>query len=263
MIQKITNENKMKFVYLNNLAQNSIGISELSQYFGIKKEFSSIRYITHRLFISLQNTQMMPNVIGFRDKERVNTFIEILFDFDCKKIVKSYNDESLYSIFCSKFVVNNKESKRNLWRRYAKSVLSAAKFMTAFESADDFDKFITRFDYNELTSAALPMLLKLEIHGLGFPLACDFLKELGYSQYPKPDVHIIKIFVALNFCDNNEYEAYKAVIKMAEINNDSAYNVDKVFWLIGSGNFYIHDINVRSHRAEFIQSVKKELTIIS
>lgn len=267
MIQEKSNDKKMIIVYdyaksyLNTMIPTNINEDEFKKYFDVTKEFTSLKEITYGLFGSLQNSQMMPNVIGLWKKNRANVFAEILFDFDCNKIIDEYDETSLYSLFCDKFTVNNKESKGNLWRRYTRYLLSAAKFMTAFESADDFDKFIMRFDYNELTSTALPMLLKAEILGLGFPLACDFLKELGYSQYPKPDVHIIEIFSALNFCDKNDYEVYKAVIKMAKINNDNAYNVDKIFWLIGSGSFYLHDIKVGSHKADFIRLAQNELAL--
>lgn len=247
--------------YLNTIVPNTINDHEFSNYFDVRKNFKSLRDITYKLLGSLQNNQMMPNVIGRWKKDKANIFSEILYDFDCNKIIEKYTSDSLFATFCDRFTVNNKESKGNLWRRYSKSVISAANFMSTFDSVNDFDSFIMSFDYNEFTSAALPMLLKLEIFGLGFPLACDFLKELGYSQYPKPDVHIIKIFYALNFCADNDYDAYKAVIKMAKINNDTPYNVDKIFWLIGSGSFYLHNIKVGRHRDEFIQLTQKEFGI--
>lgn len=62
-----------------------------------------------------------------------------------------------------------------------------------FESVEKFDEFVKSFFLNEFTIAALPMLLEKEIFGFGFPLACDFLKELEYYQYGKPDVHLKNI----------------------------------------------------------------------
>ena len=41
---------------------------------------------------------------------------------------------------------------------------------------------------------ALPLLLVQEIDGFGFALACNFLRELGYENFSKPDVHLRKIF---------------------------------------------------------------------
>jgi len=178
---------------------------------------------------------------------------KIFFEYNSDAILEKYTDANLYELFCETFPVNNRDSKNNLWHRYSKAVISAAKFISTFKSAKDFDEFILSFSYNRYSSAALPMLLEKEVFGLGFTLACDFLKELGYSQYPKPDIHIKEIFTALDLCDDTDYDAFKAVIEMAEINNDTAYNVDKIFWLIGSGNFYFHNIKIGRNKKKFIE----------
>jgi thermostable 8-oxoguanine DNA glycosylase len=41
------------------------------------------------------------------------------------------------------------------------------------------------------------MLISREVKGIGFPLACDFLKEMGFTGFAKPDVHIKTIFKAV------------------------------------------------------------------
>lgn len=105
------------------------------------------------------------------------------------------------------------------------------------------------------------MSVEKEVFGLGFPLACDFLKELGYCEYPKPDVHIKDIFVAFDLCENNDYSAYKAVIEMANIVKDSAYNVDKMLWLIGSGDYYKHNITIGTNKDKFIDKVKNKYNL--
>ena len=47
-------------------------------------------------------------------------------------------------------------------------------------------------------TACLALLLKNEIHGYGFALACDFLKENYSPEYAKPDTHIQVIFYSLH-----------------------------------------------------------------
>ena len=199
----------------------------------------------------------MPNVIGLQREERQDIFEQILCEYNAEGILAHYNNDTLFDAFCNNFIVKNKESKSNLWRRYSKAVISAAGFISKFKGANDFDEFVCSFSYNSLSTAALPLILEKEIFGLGFPLACDFLKELGYSRYPKPDVHIKEIFSSLEFCEYNDYETYKAVIEMADICKDTPYNVDKTFWLICSGNFYLHGINIGRNKKEFIDEVKR------
>lgn len=81
--------------------------------------------------------------------------------------------------------------------------------MSQFKDTIDFDNFVNLFSYNETTLVALLMLLAKEIYGMGFALGCDFLKELGYSQYSKPDIHLIDIFSELWLSNIDEYKCYK------------------------------------------------------
>jgi len=112
--------------------------------------------------------------------------------------------------------------------------------MTQFETADDFYKWVDFFDSDSRARAALPMLLDNEIKGLGFALACDFLKELGYINFAKPDVHLRDIFMGLKLCPPkvNDYQVFKAVIRLAKNAGVPPYSADKLFWLVGSGYFY-------------------------
>lgn len=109
---------------------------------------------------------------------------------------------------------------------------------------------------------SLPLLISSKISGVGFPLACDFLKELGYLNYPKPDVHIIDIFYKLELADNNIIDVFEAIIRMyedcKEIDNTvTPYKIDKILWLISSGRFYLDDITVNRHKEKFIKEMKK------
>ncbi|MBW2593055.1 MAG: hypothetical protein JRE58_08680 [Deltaproteobacteria bacterium] len=75
------------------------------------------------------------------------------------------------------------------------------------------------------------MLLSREIEGFGFALSCDFLEEMGYVNFPKPDVHLRGIFTALSLCKDkpDDYQLSKAVIRVAGYAGVSAYNADKIF----------------------------------
>ena len=257
---------KMEIVYkeaekfLYEITAPKLDVEVLEKYFNVEKKFTSKNEILIQLLGSLQNKQMATNVIGFWKDDRKPKFREILLDYDSVAILSTYKADvdTLFDCFKKHFPINNSESSRNLWKTYAKSVVSACKFLSKFNDSNDFEIFINRFSYNEFSSAALPMLLEKEIFGLGFALACDFLKELGYTQYPKPDVHIRDIFFALGLCENNDYSAYKAVIEMARIANQTntqpltPYKVDKIFWLIGSGNYYLDKIEIKGNKNKAI-----------
>lgn len=230
---------------------------DLDKYFYVEEKEKTKNYISEMLFGSLQNYQSMPNVICFDSKKEI--FRKILFDFDCDKILDRYKTYTeLLKVFETEFKLDSSGFERvnNSWVKYSKAVLSASKFMSQFKDANDFDQFVNCFTYNESTSAALPMLLSKEIYGLGFALGCDFLKELGYDQYPKPDIHLIDVFSELGLSDRDEYNCYKSIIKMSMLVGETPYKVDKVFWLICSGNYYLDGIIIDRKKKDFIDLIK-------
>ena len=113
------------------------------------------------------------------------------------------------------------------------------------------------------------MLLGHKIEGFGFALSCNFLKELGYIKFPKPDVHLHDIFTALELCENgnDNYQLFKAIIRVAIHSNVTPYNADKVFWLIGSGYFYQDPMigskgRIGSHKKDFIEFARTKIAEI-
>lgn len=231
--------------------------SILEKHLQPESKFDNVLDVHRRLIKSLSNRNMMASVIGFETKEE--EMRSILFGYDPNKILAAYkNADGLLDKFKSKFNLQNIQSKRSLWRKFSEGIISGSNFMASFRDKDDFDSFIKIFARNKYTKAALPMLLSKEIKGFGFALACDFLKELGYRDYPKPDIHLIKIFHDLGLSESAEqYEVYKSIIEMTETVGEDAYTVDKIFWLISSGRFYL--VNTGRNRDKFIKSVKTKL----
>lgn len=207
---------------------------ELQYYLGNKPD--SLEAVYKRMLGSLKNKAGWQNYIGQVDDMRL-----VFKKFDPHYVIKRYGSDvdklflDLKAIFGDryKFDINN---KRNAWKLYSKGALSAAGFLSSFKSFKDFDTFVNSFTFNEYAVAALPMLLEKEVFGFGFPLACDFLKEIGYANYGKPDVHLRDIFVGLNLVSNDsDYEIFKAIVRTALLVNTQPAIVDKVYWIIGSG----------------------------
>ena len=146
--------------------------------------------------------------------------------------------------------------------RYSSSaVMQGAAEVLAYGTAA---KFVDCFDYNPLSQIALPLLIQSQIRGIGFALACDLLKELGYENYPKPDVHLMDVFSEIGLCEKNQMSVFLAVRQMAEACKQvdklmTAYKVDKTFWLICSGLFYNEEpvVRIGSHKKELIELLKQ------
>lgn len=167
---------------------------------------------------------------------------------------------------------NTNEKGINYWVSFSKSIISTAEFLSRFSNMDEFNKFIKEFDTDDEKRIYLALQLDNEIYGYGFALACDFLKENCSQEYVKPDTHIIKLFtnrgivekldIKINpqkkdktkemadsktnheaskkksYNTKDQIEIFKAVKDYSKSIDKSPYEVDKLFWLIGSGYFY-------------------------
>jgi hypothetical protein len=222
--------------------------------------------IYQRILESAQNANMKAGVIGgaIGGVEKLSLVLE---DFNPKAVVAKYvgDWESVLDEVVAKLEPRGeiRRTPRSIWPHYCQTMLSAANFVEQFSSASDFFDWVDFFDQDDRARASLPMLLSREIEGFGFALSCDFLKEMGYVNFPKPDVHLRDIFTSLGLCKDKpgDYQLFKAVIRVAGHAGVNAYNADKAFWLIGSGYFYSdrhigNQGRVGSRKREFIEYAK-------
>ncbi len=225
--------------------------------------------IYQRILESAQNANMKAGVIG-RAIGGVEKLSLVLEGFNPRAVIEKYTVdwEAILNDIVERLKPRGevRRTPRSIWPLYCQTILSAANFVEQFLSASDFFAWVDFFDRDDRARASLPMLLSREIEGFGFALSCDFLKEMGYVNFPKPDVHLRDIFTSLNLCQEkaDDYQLFKSVIRVADHAEVSAYNADKVFWLIGSGNFYsdLHIGNqgrIGSRKKEFIGYAKSLL----
>ena len=223
-----------------------------------------------RILESAQNANMKAGVIG-GSINGVDKLAPVLDGFNPKAVLAKYEDN--WQAVLDQIVKELKprgqirRTPRSIWPSYCQTILSAAEFLEQFDSADDFFRWIEFFDKDDRARASLPMLLDHEIDGFGFALSCDFLKELGYVNFPKPDVHLRDIFTALELCleGDDDYKLFKAITRVAIHANVTPYNADKVFWLIGSGNFYDDSMigsngRIHSHKKDFIEFARSRIS---
>ena len=222
----------------------------------------SMNEMLKAMLVHAKNRRMMNNAIG-----NIENLRSLLFDFEPSIIVEKYGSDwkKLFHTIhknCAppgRMEINN---PKNCWVIFCKTILSASKFLSKFSSVKEFDEFVAYFYPNEYTRLALPLLLKEEIYGYGFALACDFLKENGYPEFVKPDVHIKDIFYGIGISNSkHDYEVFKDVIRFSKVINEIPYVVDKLFWLVGSGYFYLTYPNerIKTDKRKFIEQVKTSL----
>lgn len=230
---------------------------------------NTLAQIYFQFLVSAQNANMKAGVIG-RAIKGVENLAIVLCGFDPAAVVDRYGTDAdrLLEDIVKQLRPNGeiRRTPRSIWPQYCRSALSGARFFAQFGSSDAFYEWADSFNRQDEWCAALPLLLDKEVRGLGFALACDFLKELGYLNFAKPDVHLSDIFMKLSLCDSNadDYGVFKAIIRVARHCGVSPYEVDKMFWLTGSGYFYNHTAvgkegKINLDRQKFIEFARSRM----
>lgn len=198
---------------------------------------------------------------------RLNKLTRVLCDFDPLKIIEKYQKGDWEKMVeaVQEEVMFEKEpnpSESSVIPQFCKGVLSAAYFFHQFHKAQDFYDWVDTFKQDEAMRLDLPNLLSQEVHGLGFALASDFLKEIGYFGFGKPDTQTKAIFSELGLIPNDEgtdkdAETFEAIARMARNTGKTVYEVDKIFWLLGTGYFYKHGLTMASPKKGFVEAAKE------
>src|SRR5215212_95692 len=127
---------------------------------------------------SAQSANMKAGVIG-GSIGGVGNLGPVLCDFEPAEVLEKYRSgwESVLDDIVAQLKPRGSvpRTSRSIWPRYCRSVLSGARFLSQFSTADDFYRWVDLFDKDERARPALPLLLTQEIEGFGFALACDFL----------------------------------------------------------------------------------------
>lgn len=261
---------RLAFEYLGSVQPKPITRAMLEKYMSVPIDKwtrpPSLAGIYLRLLKAAQNRGMMPQVIGasIGGVERLGV---VLCNFDPRTVLEKYTGGSKQVWKEIKVKLKPKgqlrSTAKSLWPSYCESILSSAKFLSQFGSHQEFYEWIGWFYADPRARPALPMLIDREIHGVGFALACDFLKEMGYSNYPKPDVQLRRIFVGLGLCPAKarDYELYKAIIRVAAHVQETPFAVDKLFWLIGSGKLDQDKLNIGRHGDRFVRYAHRKMKL--
>lgn len=250
--------------YLLSFAGNGVTPDVLSQYLepGDSLRLNNINHVYKRLLHSAQNANMKASVISGSMDGGLEALSPVLSSFEPGAVVARYGDdwEAILDDIVLKVKPNGQilRNRGSLWPLFCRSIVSGAGFLVQFRDSDAFYAWADRYDADAATRADLPILISRQVAGIGFALACDFVKEIGYSNYVKPDVHTKQILVGLDLVRNtvNDQTAFNAITTFARAAGLSPYHVDKLMWLVGSGYFYRHsDIGrIATNRDEFVMS---------
>ena len=259
-LYKLYSELYRKLLKISSAA--GIETSQLKNYFipdgKLKKESKMCR-----LAYSLQNSGMMHNSIRF-ETDNKDIIEKVLFSFNAGKITDTYSShKDLYEAFINSGIIDNGigKNKETNWDKYARGLFDGATFLSKENGENTLDKLI-KFNGSGISEEMFDEIKNIQnrIHGLGFALTCDWLKECGCTWLAKPDVHIKKVCEEITRnTELNDKDVIRFMFEWAkEIETQekdiTAYKLDKVIWLICTGNFYLD--NVKFGRDIIIKTIK-------
>lgn len=226
--------------------------------------------IVERLCSSLQNSGQMRNSIMFNEKNKENRdkIKEAVCDYDSAIFFKRYaNWESLYDSFIKNGLKDNgknrqvkKEYSNNIpltnWEKYAKGLFEGINFLAnnnGFEIVKGLIDLTSTI--NKITDIEINKIKTISNHipGFGLALTCDWLKECGCTWLVKPDIHIIEVYKHLINSGNDKIKNEELIIDMFDYSiliqhevdkSMTAYKLDKMIWLICTGDFYQYNIKI-------------------
>lgn len=256
---------------------------------------TSLNDIYLRLITSAQNSRHMPtsirrvlestknfdgipeDVINSLSNRSMDAYLDLLritlMDFDPRAISQRYpydghrNSESLkraskqlYADICTALQpsITPTLKPNSPWTMFPKSIVSGARYLSSFNSLDDFRATVERFNGSDHQRLELLDNISAQVFYMRRALAADFLKEIGYPRFPKPDIHlkdICRILMLTERPDNDE-DVFNAIWRIADNTGVEPYAIDKIFWLIGSGKFYFHDVRIGNNKQEFYEYAK-------
>jgi len=219
----------------------NISEKELDNYFIPEAKLKNQNYL-YRLASSLQNSGMMHNSIKFENKERRKEIESVLCNWDIKQArnkFKNYID--IYKVF--KKNDNGTGNKESNWEKYCKGLFDGVVFLNDNDGINEINNLVN-YSFNEPEDflEALKKVKNIEkkIHGLGFALTCDWLKECGCEWLAKPDVHIMEV---VKYFKKKEKISNKEVLEFifdwSKLVDSTSYKIDKIIWLLCTGNFYL------------------------
>ncbi|MCG9875389.1 MAG: hypothetical protein MH321_11460 [Leptospiraceae bacterium] len=239
-----------------------------NQFISWKADHNSLNDVFERILEYAQNRDSSVNVIG-KSIGGIKNLKPVLFNFNPHKTLNKFpvgSERLLREEIIDKLqpLGQLRDTPKSKWTQYVKTIISGAKFLSNFKDHDKFKNFIGKYDSDSISRSGLALIISTEIFGFGFPLACDFLKELGYRGFSKADVHTKDILLKLGYISyytngNLDYYAFQAMHRISESNDIEPFMVDKLLWLIGSGVFYLpsgEEFKIGRNREKFIAYAK-------
>ena len=129
------------------------------------------------------------------------------------------------------------------WVKVIKGMCGGVKYLKRFNL--DGTRFHDHVHAACKTYSGTIILLKeyRKIPEVGKALAPNFFADLRFKEFCKPDTHVCKIVNGIDGTHHNEEQKiFDRMLALAKESGVNPRQLDKVFYLAGSGNFYLTNL---------------------
>lgn len=239
--------------------------NRLSPEYGLG-DIRQIEQVWRRMVVSLSNAERKSKVVGDPSQ-----FEDILCDFSPNRFLEEndhFKDQDKIEVLLNKLEKRRglkiSRQQRGIWPQYTRGLITSAKFTSQFDSSHAFFEWAESFSHDRKSHPGLPLIISQEVHGMGYTLACDFLKEIGFINYAKPDVHVRAVLKGVGLVSEkvSPYALQKKIRILADQAETTPFVLDKLIWLTGSDDWFTKsDVKLmggaRQKRALFIEFVNQ------
>ncbi len=208
----------------------------------------SFQSIMEELASTLQTGQSLPNVINYLSRKN-----------ELRRIFKNYNvrqlslaDEDKLFEECVRSFGNCVNNGARSWKIYIGGIVDGASILSRYNNVQEFVDAINGFEQShgltfEQYQDVMPTRMRAstgrnnwKIYGMKNAIACNFLKEIGFTNYVKPDTHLKAAFDAVELSYSSDDDCLRLGRKLAESYGVTPYALDRIIWLCCSGHYYRH-----------------------
>lgn len=256
----------------NYLYQHAIGLTEsvLEEYFinPRKKDLNE----AFGVVVSSAEDWHKPKARNIKYKERWNDIEKVVGNHKLSYVINTFKDDphKLYSAFMENISLDDRQFTKDVWLSYANCICGMAQYLNQFKDAKEMYKYFDQFNTPEekikliKEISAKSHIIKTKT-GWGFALTANWLKDIGMLDFCKPDIQIKNCLSSLGLCGKSNNAVFKTLVAIAEDSKKydktaSAFKIDRILWLIGSGDFYGNsNIKWEGSLEEFVSQLKKKI----
>ena len=229
--------------------------SVLDSYFEVHKA-SSLDEAFSRGVASINDADKRSLANPISSRKRKAVIDKVLCDLSLQEVRKKYNGnfEKLWHDLCN--AVGAEVKPNNAWYKFAKNIISIVNFLSEFNDIDDLYALLENA-VSEEDKIKLANYIASKIDWWGFPMANNWIKDMGMTDFSKPDRHVTAIIDDIYQTGENSENVFMKVREVAYECNVTPFTLDRVLYLVGSGEFYSHPTIKRSYNGEETEFIEK------